>query len=86
METPQKLDLAPYPGDVQNASRRLYFETPNRFSPLQEDDGEDEGPRKKVEKNKPKRNVVKEPTATPSGYAPLPNPRRSQRVRKVRKV
>ena len=85
METPQKLDLAPYPGDVQNASRRLNFETPTRFSSLQEDDGEDEGPWKKVEKNKPKRNVVKERYSTPPGYAPLP-PRRSQRVAYLRKV
>ena len=82
METPQKLDLAPYPGDVQNASRQLNFETPS----LLEDDDEDEGQWKKVVKNKPKRNVVKERYSTPPGYAPLPNPRRSQRVKYLRKV
>ena len=82
METPQKLDLAPYPGDVQNASRQLNFETPS----LLEDEDEDEGQWKKVVKNKPKRNVVKAPTVTPPGYAHLPSPRRSQRVKYLRKV
>ena len=86
MGTPQNLDLPPYPGNVQNASRQLDFETPTRFSSLLEDEDEGEGQWEKVVKNKPKRNVVKAPTVTPPGYAHLPRPRRSERVKYLRKL
>ena len=84
--TPQNLDLPPYPGNVQNASRQLDFETPNRYSSLLEDEDDGEGHWEKVVKNKQKRKVVKVPTATPPGYPDLPRPRRSERVKYLRKV